>query len=69
MKKHIVKDHFDLVEKRNKAREMPMNSLTNSYIESLGKSEIEKRLENHYDGFGLTQFLNATSVNKETPQD
>jgi ATP-dependent Lon protease len=59
--KDLIKEHFDLVEKREKALDMPLNSLTESYIQSLGKSEIEKRLEKKYKNFTLSQFLNHIS--------
>lgn len=62
--KDIVKEHFDLMDKRAEILKMPMNSLTQMALDNLGKSEIEKRLEKRYEGFSLTQFLNATSINK-----
>jgi len=58
----IVKEHFDLQAKRDEVLKMPMNGLSLGYIESLGKSEIEKRLEKRYEGFTLSQFLNHTSI-------
>jgi len=58
----IVREHFDLMAKRDKILKMPMNSLSKMALESLGKSEIEKRLEKRYEGFTLSQFLNHTSV-------
>jgi hypothetical protein len=58
--KDILKEHLDLQNKRDKALEQPMNSLTKDYIKSLGKSELEKKLSEHYKGFTLTQFLNHT---------
>lgn len=62
MKKDLVKEHFDLQAKRDKALEMPMNSLTWGYIESLGKSTLEKKLEKQYKGFTLSQFLKHTGI-------
>jgi len=59
--KDLIKEHFDLVEKRDKVRNMPINSLSTGYIESLGKSELEKKLEDRYKNFTLSQFLNHTS--------
>jgi hypothetical protein len=59
--KDILKEHLDLQDKRDKALELPMNSLTKMYIESLGKSELEEKLSEHYKGFTLSQFLNHTS--------
>lgn len=64
-KKDIVKEHFELQAKRDKALEMPMNSLTQGYINSLGKSEFEIKLEKHYENFTLSQFLEHTSVKKK----
>ena len=60
--KDLVREHFDLQAKRNKALEMPMNSLTLRYIESLGKSTLENKLEKQYEGFTLTQFLKHTGL-------
>lgn len=62
MKKDLVKEHFDLQAKRDKALKMPMNSLTWGYIESLGKSTLEKKLEKKYEGFTLSQFLKHTGL-------
>ena len=60
--KDLVKEDFELRAKREKALEMPINSLTKGYIESLGKSTIEKILEKRYEEFTLTQFLKHTGV-------
>jgi len=59
--KDLVKEDFELRSKREKALEMPMNSLTKGYIESLGKSTLEKMLEKRYEEFTLTQFLTHMS--------
>lgn len=63
-KKDLVKEHFELEAKREKAIEMPMNSLTKGYIESLGKSTLENMLEKKYEEFTLTKFLTHMSNGK-----
>jgi hypothetical protein len=60
--KDLIKEDFELRSKREKALEMPMNSLTKGYIESLGKSTLEKMLEKRYEGFTLLQFLKHTGL-------
>jgi hypothetical protein len=59
-KKDIVSEHFELQEKRDKSMEMPINSLKIDYIKSLGKSELEKKLQKKFEGFTLMEFLNHT---------
>jgi len=66
--KGIVKEHFDLMDKRDEILKAPMNSLTKMALDDLGHSEIEKRVEKHYAGFTLTQFLEATSVKTKNPK-
>jgi hypothetical protein len=56
----LIKEDLDLREKREKALEMPMNSLTKGYIESLGKSTLEKELAKTYENFTFLEFLNHT---------
>jgi len=60
--KDLIKEDFELRSKREKALEMPMNSLTKGYIESLGKSTLEKMLEKRYEGFTFLQFLKHTGL-------
>jgi len=60
--KDLLKEDFELRLKREKALEMPMNSLTKGYIESLGKSTLEKKLEKQYEGFTLSQFFKKTGI-------
>ena len=62
--KDIVSEHLELQAKRDKALEMPINSMTTGYIQSLGKSELEKRLEERYKEFTLTEFLNHLGKEK-----
>jgi hypothetical protein len=60
--KELIKEDFELRSKREKAFEMPRNSLTKEYIESLGKSTLEKKLEKQYEEFTLLQFLKKTGL-------
>jgi hypothetical protein len=60
--KDLVKEHFDLQLKRDRALEMPMNSLTTGYIKSIGRSELENKLEENYEGFTFIQFLNQMGI-------
>jgi len=61
---NIVQEHFDLQAKKDEILKMPINSLSKIALESLGKSEIEKRLEKRYEGFTLSQFLNHIYKNQ-----
>lgn len=54
----MLKEHLELQKKRDKGLDMPMNGLTRDYINSLGRSELEKKLEKEYESFTLSQFLN-----------
>jgi len=53
-----IKEHFELMDKRNEVYKGQIDSLSIGYLDSLGKSELEKKVENHYKGFNLSQFFN-----------
>jgi hypothetical protein len=61
--KDIVSEHFELQSKREEILKMPMNSLSKMALDSLGKSELEMRLEKRYEGFTLSQFLDHCAKN------
>lgn len=58
----IVKEHFDILKKRQKAYEMPFNNLTRMYIESLGESTIEKRLRERFENMDRREILNLFTL-------